>query len=338
MLRVDNPPNPYLSEHHEWLGTPPVAKLEVYEERAGSILSKNDSPDIPHRWSVNPYRGCQHGCAYCYARRTHEYLGFGAGTDFDRRIIVKINAPKLLKTEFSRRSWKTEVITFSGVTDCYQPLEASYRLTRRCLEVCLEFSNPIVLTTKSYLVVRDIDILSELRRRAGLRVFFSITFADKKLSRLIEPHSPPPTRQFEAMRRLAEAGIPVGIIIAPIIPSLNDRDIPTLLRQAADNCATTATYVPVRLPGSVADVFLARLQAGLPAAARRVEQRIREMRHGLLNNPNFGNRMRGSGSYWESVQRLFETMSTRYGLNCGQSWRRTAPLSPATDMKQLSLF
>jgi len=337
MRPVDNPPNPYESEYREYLGPPPLARLKVYKECVRSILTANDSPDIPYRFSVNPYRGCQHGCAYCYARRTHEYLGFGAGTDFETQIVVKINAPQRLAQAFSRRKWTREPVAFSGVTDCYQPLEAVYQLTRRCLQVCVEYANPAEIVTKSYLVVRDIDVLKQLRDRAGASVCFSIPFADPQVARKLEPHVPALQRQFEAMRRLADAAIPVGILIAPVIPGLNDRDIPALLRQAAECGASYATYAPVRLPGNVGPVFLSRLQREFPVAARRVELLIRGMRGGRLNDPRFGARMQAHGPYWESVQRLFETLATRLGLDAGQYWRE--PQRPlAASAGQLLLF
>lgn len=340
MRRVDNPPNPYLSEQREFLGPPPPAELELYEERAASILTHNDSPDIPFRWTVNPYRGCQHACAYCYARRTHEYLSLGAGTDFESRIIVKINAPELLAAALARPAWQRDTIAFSGVTDAYQPLEAVYRLTRGCLEVCLNAANPVGLVTKSYLIVRDAELLAELHRRAGVCVNFSIPFADKDVARKLEPHAPPPARQFEAMRRLAAVGVPVGIMLAPIIPGLNDRDIPQLLKQAVECGARMASYAPVRLPGNVQEVFLSRLRAELPDAAARIEQRTRDLRGGQLNDPRFGHRMEGGGAYWESVTRLFETAATRLGLDCGQPWRQTQCASPAVrpTTRQLPLF
>jgi len=336
--RVDNPPNPYLGEYRQWLGPPPEAKLTVYEEHADSALAKNDSPDIPFCWSVNPYRGCQHACAYCYARRTHEYLGFGAGSDFDTQIVAKVNAPERLAAAFSRRSWKREVVMFSGVTDCYQPLEAVYRLTRRCLEVCVQYANPVRIVTKAYLVVRDIDVLTELHCRADVRICFSMPFADARIARLIETHAPSPDCQFEAMRRLAAAGLPVGIIVAPLIPGLNDRDIPALLARAAACGATTACYTPVRLPGNVAPVFLSRLRQVLPLAAAKVERLVRDLRGGRLNHPEFGVRMRADGAYWESIERLFETMATRYGLNCGQPWQRPECGVSAKRAAQLRLF
>ncbi len=337
MRRIENPPNPFHGAYREWLGPAPEARLEVYEEQAASILTRNDSPDIPFRWSVNPYRGCQHACAYCYARRTHEYLDFGAGTDFETRIVAKVNAPELLAAALGRRGWKREFVIFSGVTDPYQPLEAVYRLTQRCLGVCLDFQTPVAVVTKSYLVARDAALLGALHQRAGARVYFSIPFADPEVARRLEPHAPPPARQFEALRRVVAAGVPAAVMIAPVIPGLNDRDIPAVLRQAADAGATSACYAPVRLPGSVADVFLARLKTELPAAAARVEARIRALRDGKLNDPAFGDRMQGAGAYWDGVRRLFESMAVRYGLSCGQPWERELP-EGAPAVRQLPLF
>lgn len=346
MRRVDNPPNPYLSEHREWLAEPPPVELEVYEEQARSILSENDSPDVPFRWSVNPYRGCQHACAYCYARPTHEYLGLGAGTDFDSRITVKVNAPELLTLALSRPSWKREMIAFSGATDCYQPLECVYRLTRRCLEVCRELRNPVGVVTKAYLVVRDAELLADLNARAGARVWLSIPFADERAARVIEAGAPPPARRFEAIRRLAAAGVPVGVLVAPIIPGLNDRDLAQVLTRAAECGASAASYTALRLPGSVKEVFLSRLAAALPHRAVRVERLIRDMRGGALNDPRFGCRMQGQGVYWESIEQLFEKTAARLGLRADLCYgplpvgAPVAPMQPkpGPGVRQLPLF
>ncbi|MGD8451680.1 MAG: radical SAM protein [Phycisphaerae bacterium] len=337
----DNPANRLLSEQVEWCEPPPPARLSVREEQARSILSHNESPDIPFRWSVNPYRGCEHACAFCYARRTHEYLDLGAGTDFETLITVKVNAAELLAQALAKPRWKREKIQFSGVTDAYQPLEAKYGITRACLEVCRQRANPVCIVTKSPLVIRDLDILRELHRVAAAYVLFSIPFADAKVARLLAPRVVPPNGQFAAMRRVAEAGLPVGVLISPVIPGLNDRDIPTLLARAAACGATSASFGAVRLPGSVREVFLARLRAGFPQAADRVQQRILDLRGGVWNDPRFGWRMRAEGAYWLSVQRLFETAATRHGLDCGQSWREEfhSPAPPPTPTeRQLSLF
>lgn len=315
MKKLDNPPNPYESRFHEWLEPPPPVRLEVYEETARSILSENDSPDIGFRWSANPYRGCQHACIYCYARPTHEYLGFGAGSDFETRLIVKTNAPELLDEAFRKPAWTGELLAFSGVTDCYQPLEAVWGLTRACLEVCLAFRNPASVVTKSYLVCRDADLLQDLTRQASMSVMFSIPFLDPNTARLVEPGAPTPERRFDAMKHLADAGVPVGILIGPIVPGLNDRDIPHLLRRAADHGATTAGYEALRLPGSVASVFLSRLRDVLPLQAERIENRIRDIRGGRLYDCRFRTRMRGEGVYWDSIKSLWDVNVRRCGLD-----------------------
>lgn len=315
MRRVLNPPNPFDRYSVEWLGEPPPAPVEVYEESARSILATNDSPDIPFRWSVNPYRGCQHACAYCYARRTHEYLGYGAGTDFDTRIVAKINAPELLADALARPRWRREMIAFSGVTDCYQPVEAVYQLTRRCLEVCRDRANPIGVVTKSYLVTRDIDILADLARRDLARVYISIPIADEAMARAIEPHAPRPSRRLDAIKALSDAGVPTGVMVAPIIPGLSDRGIATVLEHAAKRGARYAGFIPLRLPGAVREVFFERLAKAAPEAVRRVEARIRDLRGGRLNDPRYGERMRGAGPYWDAVHALFQKTASRVGLD-----------------------
>ncbi len=312
---VANPPNPFLSAQREYLEEPPPVELEVYEETSRSILSENDSPDISFRWSVNPYRGCQHACAYCYARPTHEYLGLGAGTDFDSKITAKVNAPELLVAALKRKGWQGETIVFSGVTDCYQPLEAVYQLTRRCLEVCRDFSNPVGIVTKSFLVVRDAELIAEIARRASARVFVSIPFADEVAARAIESGAPTPARRFEALARLRDAGVPTGLMLAPIIPGLNDRDIPEILERAAQAGATSAAYTALRLPGNVSEVFLSRVRAARPDQAGRVEALVRQLRDGRLNDPRFGHRMHGHGVHWDGIRRLFEVAARRVGLH-----------------------
>lgn len=311
---IANPPSPYTTRHADWLEPPPVARLEIYEETSGSILTRNDSPDISFTWSVNPYRGCQHACAYCYARPYHEYLDLGAGTVFETKLFAKTNAPELLRKALGKKSWNREWVVFSGVTDCYQPIEAAFGITRACLEVCIECATPASIITKSFLVVRDIDVLKTLDRVAGARVFVSIPFADAETSKLIEPQAPPPDRRFEAVRRIAEAGLTVGVMVAPIIPGLNDRDIPRLLEQSAASGASSVGYVPLRLSGSVKPVFLERLREAMPDRAQRVINRIKDIRGGRLNDSDFGSRMHGSGVYWESIKSLFEISKARFGL------------------------
>ena len=312
--RVWNPPNPYLTEHRHLLGEPPVAELEIYEDQSKSILSHNDSPDIGFRWSVNPYRGCFHACAYCYARPTHEYFGFGAGTDFERKIFVKRRAPALLEQAFRRLSWRGERVVFSGVTDCYQPLEAAWQLTRGCLQVCLAFRNPVAIITKSVLIRRDAELLASLAREADASVSISIAFLDEQIARAMDPGAPTIRRRFETMELLAKAGVPVGIGIAPIIPGLNDADLPGLLKEARRRGASFAFHTLLRLPGSVKDVFFRRLQEQLPLRAARIEHRIRDIRHGALSDSRFGRRHHGQGPYWESIEQLWEVWTKRLGF------------------------
>lgn len=315
MNYVANPPNPWLSHSVEWIGEPPAAKIEVFEEtETRSIITYNDSPDVGFDYTVNCYRGCSHGCTYCFSRPTHEYLGYGAGTDFERKIIAKVRAPELLRQEMGKRSWKGNLIMFSFTSDPYIPLEANYRLTRRCLEVCLEFRNPIGVITKSALIRRDIDILQQIAREASLSVFISIPFADYDTARAVEPFAPSPGARFKAMKELADAGIDVGIGIAPVIPGLST-EIPELLTRAKDAGARRAFINMLRLPGSVAPYFEQRLRENVPTKADRILNRIREARGGRLNSSVFGERMRGQGQYWEAQERLFEVHCQRLGFN-----------------------
>jgi DNA repair photolyase len=464
---ISNPPNPWLTTEVEYLEDPPPARLEVYEDHTREILSHNDSPDLGFSWSINPYRGCFHACAYClsgdtpilmgdgmtrplrdirvgdaiygtvarghyrryartrvlahwqtikpafrivledgmtliasgdhrflsadgwkfvmksesasdslhrgetlcgartehgrnldesavatrpglrvarveslgvettmydvttgtgdfiangvvshncYARPTHEYLGFGAGTDFDRKITVKPDAPKLLREAFERPSWKGELIVFSGVTDCYQPLEASYRLTRGCLEVCAEYRNPVAVITKSPLIERDIDALQALAKVADTSVTVSIPLWSREHAHAIEPQVASPQRRMQIIERLAKAGLDVGVNVAPMIPGLGDEDMPRILEAAAAAGARRAGFVFLRLPGSVATVFEQRLRDKLPLRADRVLGRIREARGGKLYDSRWGVRGRGEGQYAEAARALFESTARRVGL------------------------
>ena len=323
--RIWNPPNPYLTAHRELLGEPPVAELEVYEDKSCWILSRNDSPDLGFRWSVNPYRGCVHACAYCYARPTHEYFGFGAGTDFERKIFVKPQAPALLEEAFRRPSWSGELIVFSGVTDCYQPLEAGWQLTRGCLAVCLAFRNPVAIITKSLLIRRDAALLAALAREAQVSVSLSIPFLDETVTRCLEPGAPTVHRRFETMKMLADAGVPVGIGMAPLIPGLNDSDIPALLKEARRCGAQYAFKTLLRLPGSVKQVFFRRLQEALPDRVEKIEHRIRAVRGGALYNSRFGHRHRGDGEYWGVIDQQWKLWTHRLGFN-----REDNPPQPST--------
>jgi DNA repair photolyase len=311
---VDNPPNPWQSIHSEWLEAPPLTQPRIWEENAKSILSRNDSPDIGFRWSLNPYRGCVHACAYCYARPSHQYLGFGAGTDFDTQIVVKVNAPQLLRQELGRRNWKGEVIVFSGNTDCYQPFEAVYGLTRACLEVCLEHRQAVSLITKSALVRRDRDLLTALAREAAVHVTLSIPWIDPGLARTLEPGAPSPQRRLEALRELSAAGVPTSVGIAPIIPGLNDSQIPAILEAAAAAGAKGAFRTLLRLPAEVEEVFVARLRRDLPSHANKVLHLTAQMRGGRLKQSEFGRRFQGTGPLWDAVAALFDRACARAGL------------------------
>jgi DNA repair photolyase len=311
---LSNPPNPWATTEVQYLEDAPEVRLEVYEDHTRQILAKNDSPDVGFTWSVNPYRGCFHACAYCYARPSHEYLSWGAGTDFDRKIVVKPQAPALLRAAFGKRTWKREVVVFSGVTDCYQPVEASYRLTRGCLQVCVDTANPAGFITKSPLIERDIDLLVALGQVASAHVTVSIPFWDPDKARIIEPYVATPMRRVHIIEKLARAGVSVGVNVAPVIPGLNDQDIPRVLAAAREAGATYAGFVLLRLPGSVKAVFEERLRAGLPLQADRILHRIRETRGGDLYDPRFGIRGRGEGPYAQAIKTLFHATAARLGL------------------------
>jgi DNA repair photolyase len=264
---------------------------------------------------VNPYRGCFHGCAYCYARPTHQYLDFGAGTDFERQIVVKTNAPELLRESFQKKKWRGELVTFSGNTDCYQPLEATYQITRGCLEVCADFRNPVAIVTKGALVRRDVEVLQRLQRDAFVFVWVSIPWADDDMGHTIEPGCTIASQRFKTLRTLADAGIDCGVAVAPIIPGLNDSQIPEILERAAACGASRAFHILLRLPAEVKDVFVARLREAYPDRADKVLNALTEMRGGRLNDPEFGSRMRGEGPRWQAIRSLFQTHCRRLGLN-----------------------
>jgi len=314
MRAMSNPPNPFESRHRDLLEPAQPVRLELYEDATREILSRNDSPDLSFRWSLNPYRGCFHGCAYCYARPTHEFWGFGAGTDFESKIIVKRDAPALLRKAFERPTWKGEVIVFSGNTDCYQPMEAALELTRSCLEVCAEYRNPVGVITKGILVLRDLDLLIRLRQRAWVRVYFSIPFADDEVARQVEPHAPSSRKRFEAMARLSEAGIPTGISISPVIPGLNDEDIPELLKRAKQAGAGESMASLLRLSGPVESVFLERIGLAYPERLAKITHLIRETRGGAMTDNTFFSRHQGTGPYWSMIAQLYDVARRQAGF------------------------
>lgn len=344
-LPLRNPHTRFEKALVEYEGEEGRLELHIYEDQTRQILSDNDSPDLGFRYSINPYRGCLHGCSYCYARPTHEYLGFGAGADFERKIVIKPRAAELLREVFEKPSWHGELILFSGNTDCYQPLESRYRLTRGLLEVCLDYRNPLHVITKSTLVERDADILSELAAIGAASVTLTIPFWDPVVAREIEPLVPTPARRIETVRRLSERGIPVSVNIAPLIPGLSDRDIVPVLEAASAAGAVSAAMIPLRLPGNVEPVFVERLRASFPLVAEKVITRVREMRGGKMNDPRFGSRMQGEGHYLGAVQLLFEQTARRLGLRNREMSRvddRTAREStfrrPTDKGGQLRLF
>lgn len=299
-------------------GDEPRPETVYLRDHSRSVIATNNSPDIGFDASINAYRGCSHGCVYCYARPTHEYLGLSAGLDFESKVLVKEEAPALLRKQLSSPRWEPKVLSMSGVTDCYQPVERKLGITRGCLDVLAEFRNPVVVVTKNHLVTRDLDLLSELARYDAAAVAVSLTTLDDDLRRVMEPRTSRSVRRLAAIRKLSEAGIPVGVMTAPVIPGLNDHELPNLLSAAAEAGATFAGYVPVRLPGAVAPLFEDWLSRHFPDRKDKVLNRIRSMRGGKLNDPEFGSRMKGGGVYAEHVSRLFGVACRRAGIERGR--------------------
>ncbi len=293
----------------------PAPSTVFYRDTSRTVLAENDSPDVGFRFSLNPYRGCEHGCVYCYARPTHEYLSFSAGLDFERRIMVKEDAPELLRRAFLSRRWQPQTVALSGNTDCYQPVERQLCLTRRCLEIFREVLNPVSIITKSALVRRDVDILRDLAAAEAVHVVLSITSLDGGLARRMEPRAAHPSRRLEAVRELSAAGIPTGILVAPVIPGLNDEEIPRVLAAAAAAGARTASWVLLRLPQPVDQLFAGWVNEQFPARRERIFGRIRACRAGRVSDGSFGRRMRGQGTYAEHLGALFQTAARRFGLD-----------------------
>jgi DNA repair photolyase len=315
-----NPANRFEALHYEledWCEPEEskTVRTQFLRDDSQSIISYNNSPDVGFDASINPYRGCEHGCAYCYARPTHEYLGFSAGIDFESRILVKPNAAELLFTELGKRSWKPQHLALSGVTDAYQPIERKLQITRSCLQVLAEFRNPVGIITKNHLVTRDADHLGELARVNAAAVTLSITTLDPKLARILEPRASSPSQRLEAVAVLHQAGIPVGVNVAPIIPGINDHEIPTITAAAAKAGAQFASYTIIRLPLTVAPVFVAWLENHFPERQEKVLGRIRSMRNGKLNNTDFGSRMRGEGPFAQQIDHMFQVSCRRADLN-----------------------
>jgi DNA repair photolyase len=309
---------------------------EYFRDSTRSVISHNDSPDIPFTSSLNPYRGCEHGCIYCYARPYHEYLGLSSGLDFETRLFVKTDAPALLRAELMRKAWTPATLALSGVTDPYQPVERTLQITRGCLQVLAEFRNPVGVITKNAMVTRDIDVLADLAQSNAADVALSITTLDEDLRRIMEPRASTPERRLEAVARLNEAGVPAGVMVAPIIPGLNDHEIPKLLARAAEAGARFAGYTMLRLPHAVAPLFEAWLARHFPDRQRKILDRIRDIRDGRLNDPNFGSRMRGAGPFAELVAEVFSKARDRVGIPRRGPGLSTAAFSRPTN--QPSLF
>ena len=322
-------------EHEERTGG---LRTEFLSDESKSIISENDSPDVGFRYSLNPYRGCEHGCAYCYARPTHEYYGLSAGLDFESKIFVKHHAPELFREWLARDAWQPEVIIFSGVTDCYQPAERRFRLTRACLEVALEARQPISIISKNALVARDLDLLAQMAERRIAQVGMSVTSLDADLARSMEPRTSSPEARFRTIATLAAAGVPVTAMVAPIVPGLNDSEIPALLEAARDAGAQAAGMVLLRLPLAVRPVFLDWLKRAEPTRAARVKSLIRSTRGGKLNDASFGTRMKGTGQIAQQIRDTFKVFRRKFGLDSPLPELDASNFQPPRVGRQMRLF
>ncbi len=293
----------------------PAPRTEVIPDPSRTAITFNRSPDIPFDASLNPYRGCEHGCAYCYARPTHEYLGYSAGLDFETKILVKEHAPELLRRELSALRWKPQVVALSGVTDAYQPLERRLRLTRRCIEVFEEFRNPITIITKSALVARDIDLFRKLAEHEAISVMLSVTTLNSDLQRVLEPRASSALERLRAIEKLSAAGIPTGVMVAPILPGLTEFEMPAILESAASAGAGWAGHTVLRLPHGLRELFDDWLRIHRPMRRNKVLNRLESLRGGRLNDPRFGSRMRGEGQFARQIADLFRLWSRKQGLD-----------------------
>jgi DNA repair photolyase len=316
---ADNPPNRFeriqLERDADWNPEEdPLPRTQFLEDHSRSIITTNDSPDVGFEASINPYRGCEHGCIYCYARPFHEFLGFSSGLDFETKIMVKKDAPRLLREELSSPRWQPKTLAMSGVTDPYQPVERRLKLTRGCLEVLAEFRNPVSIVTKNQLVTRDADLLGELARFAAAAVFLSLPTLDTELSRVMEPRTSPPAARLATIAALSQAGIPAGVLVAPVIPGLTDHEIPAVLEAAAQAGARFAGFIVLRLPHAVAPLFEQWLASHFPDRKEKVLNRLRALREGKLYDNRFGKRMRGEGIFAEQIETLFDVARRKAGI------------------------
>ncbi len=302
---------------------PARVATQFFRDHSSSIISRNNSPDLSFDASLNPYRGCEHGCAYCYARPTHEYLGFSPGYDFESKIMVKHEAAALLRAEFAKPSYKPVKLACSGVTDPYQPVEKKLQITRQCLEVMVECRNPVIFITKNHLITRDIDLMVQLAEHQAVAAYISITTLDPKLAHKLEPRASSPAQRLDAIRQLRAAGIPVGVSLSPVIPAINDEEIPAILQAAAEAGAQFAGSIVVRLPFAVKEVFTAWLEEHYPDRKDKVLGRIREMQGPTLSHKDFGTRFKGEGIWAEQIAAMFKVCQNRSGLAGGRPDVRT---------------
>jgi DNA repair photolyase len=308
---ADNPPNRFELIRYEPLedgdaDERPAPATQFFRDATASIIAANDSPDVPFSASINVYRGCEHGCVYCYARPYHEYLGFSIGLDFETKIMVKEDAPALLRKELNAKKWQPQILGMSGVTDCYQPIERRLQLTRRCLEVLADFRNPVGIITKNRLVTRDIDVLQKLTARRAAAVAIAVTSLDAELARVMEPRATAPAGRLAAIRELTDAGIPTAVLVAPVVPGLTDHEMPAILAAARAAGATHANYTMLRLPHGLPALFESWLEQHFPEKKDKVLSRIRALRGGELNDPRFGSRMKGEGAIADAVRQMFK--------------------------------
>jgi DNA repair photolyase len=331
--------------HEEEEGGPPALRTQVFNERAKTILTRNASPDIPFSVSLNPYRGCEHGCIYCFARPTHSYLGLSPGLDFESRIYAKVNAPELLEHELSKKSYVPEPIALGVNTDAWQPVERELRLTRRVIEVLSARGHPFAAITKSSLIERDLDLLAPMAARGQFMAAITITTLDADIARTLEPRAATPARRLRTIRTLSEAGIPVGVSIAPVIPFVTEPDMERVLEACAEAGASNASYIVLRLPWEVAPLFKDWLAAHFPDRAERVMSRVRDMRGGKDYDSNFASRMKGEGLWADLLKQRFHQAVRRLGLNERRrgildmsQFVRTAPAGPVRDDPQMNLF
>jgi DNA repair photolyase len=333
-----NPINPFDNIELAWDEKAPLSSIQVWEDETKGVLSKNKSSDIPFEYSLNPYRGCTHACAYCYARRTHEYLGMGSGTDFETRIVAKTKAPELLRKKLMTPSWTGKRICLSGVTDPYQPLEGRYKITRQCLEICAEFHQPVVILTRSPLIVRDIDILENLAQVNAVVVYFSIPILDERQCQLMEPGTASPRHRFKAMKALSDVGIPTGVSVSPIIPGVNIRGIPDILKKAKESGAAYSFSQLLRLPGSVETYFTHHIQNNFPLKANKILNTLKRMRKGAVNSMDFGVRRGGEGPEWEMAKQLYTLWYKKLGYQKACVIDDPTPFRRPGSFEQLKLY